>query len=249
MIFLEPSLRTRVGFIAAASRLGWDHAEVFEHRSSRTSMKESWHDTMRVVAGYSDVIVARAARPMTDADRGLYPRPLINGGDAGPEAEHPSQALVDLFAIEEIVGPVGLLSVGVVGDPRMRAVRSLLVLLAARRPAGLVVLSDPEHTKDVTFPPGLEPKLATSWHDLAGVDVLYVAGIPHEALPLDRRAGLILTATRLENLHPQCKVLSPMPVIDEMDERARRDARNRMFDQSDLGLYVRMALLERVVDA
>jgi aspartate carbamoyltransferase catalytic subunit len=79
------------------------------------------------------------------------------------------------------------------------------------------------------------------------VDVVYIAGIPHEGLPLDRRKILLATAARVETLPAHCVLLSPMPVIDEMDADARRDARNRMFEQSDLGLYVRMAMLEHVV--
>jgi aspartate carbamoyltransferase catalytic subunit len=39
-----------------------------------------------------------------------------------------------------------------------------------------------------------------------------------------------------------------MPVIDEIDERARRDRRVRFFDQSDLGLYVRMAVLAQALE-
>lgn len=37
-------------------------------------------------------------------------------------------------------------------------------------------------------------------------------------------------------------------MIDEIDTAARTDSRMRIFQQSDEGLYVRMAILEWVLD-
>src|SRR5450759_1202097 len=91
LIFLEASLRTRVGYHAAASRLGWQAIDVVERRQSPTSMMESWFDTLRTVAGYSDMIVARPSLPLTHDDVArIAPCPVVNGGDSGPAAQHPS---------------------------------------------------------------------------------------------------------------------------------------------------------------
>lgn len=248
LIFLEPSLRTRIGFMAAASRMGWEWVEVNSVRASRTSSIESWDDTIRTVAGYSDVIVTRPARRLETRDSALIaPCPLVNGGEAGHGAHHPTQALIDLFAIEELVGPVGKITLGVVGDPTMRAVHSLLTLLAARPPARLIIHADPEHLGGFTPPPELEFGTEYGgWAELRSVDVLYVAGIPHQSLPLKRREALLLTTERARSLAPNCVFLSPMPVIDEMATEVKWDSRNRMFLQSDWGLYVRMAILAHV---
>lgn len=250
LIFLEPSLRTRIGFAAAAGRLGWHVVEVAERRQSPTSSLESWSDTLRTVAGYSDVVVARPAIPLGPEDISCAAScALINAGDVGPSAEHPSQALIDVFAIEELVGPVGNLRVAIVGDPRMRAVRSLLRLLARRPPLVLAVVADQQHLAGVEFPPELAQRTdVRSWEDLQDMDVVYIAGIPHGALPLDRREALLATAERVQRLRPSCTILSPMPVIDEMDLDTRRSGRNRMFQQSDLGLFVRMALLQHITE-
>jgi aspartate carbamoyltransferase catalytic subunit len=250
LLFLEPSLRTRAGFHAAAARLSWQVVDVFEQRQSATSKREDWLDTLRVLAGYVDVVVARPGLPLVRSDLvELIPCPLISGGDAGPAAQHPSQALLDLFALEELVGPIGGLRLAVVGDPRMRAVRSLLALLERRPPAALVLVADSEHLRQTPVPSRLLPRTRmTTWEKMGAVDAVYIAGIPHEALPLDRRDALLGTESRLQALPPNCVVLSPMPVIDELDPSARRDSRNRMFAQSDLGLYVRMALLEHVTE-
>jgi aspartate carbamoyltransferase catalytic subunit len=248
LIFLEPSLRTRIGFMAAAARLGWQSLVVSEWRQGPLSMAESWFDTVRTVAGYSDVIVMRPGQPL---DAGTLASaaccPIINGGDTGPDAQHPTQALIDLYAMRELVGPPSGLRLAIVGDPRMRAVRSLLALLERQPPVSLSLVADEAHLAECRFPEELRDRLqVTSWSRLGMVDVVYVAGIPHQSLPLERRNVLLATGARVAELPQHCVLLSPMPVIDEMDSEARHSVRNQMFDQSDLGLFVRMALLEHV---
>ena len=212
-------------------------------------MAESWPDTLRTVAGYADVIVARTGQPLAHDELGdAATCPVINGGDVGPRAQHPTQALVDLFAIQQLVGPMTGLRLALVGDPRMRAVRSFLALLTRIPPAAFTLVADVEHLHEVSIPSALQSRVrVSSWDNLSEVDVVYIAGIPHEALPLDRRNVLLATAARVEALPANCVLLSPMPVIDEMDAYARRNVRNRMFEQSDLGLFVRMAILEHAV--
>ncbi len=249
LLFFEPSLRTRIGFAAAAARLGWQSIEVTERRHSPTSMLESWFDTLRVVSSYADVVVTRPGEPLNREELTCASRcPVINGGDTGLSAQHPTQALLDVFAIQEIAGPLAGISIAIVGDPRMRAVRSLLELFTRQPPATLSLIADPEHAREVRLPETLQSKARfTSWESLEDVDVIYVAGIPHASLPLGRREALLVTAARVERLPPRCIILSPMPVIDEIASEVRLLPRIRMYEQSDLGLFVRMAILEHVV--
>lgn len=248
MIFYEVSLRTRVGFSAAAARLGWQVVEVTAQRQSETSRTESWSDTLRTVAGYTDVIVARPGRALTQVDlRTAAPCPLINAGDTGPSAEHPTQAVIDVFALETLVGPIPDLRIGIVGDPRMRVVRSLLTLLAQTPPISVRLVADATHLDECCFPEGLRHRTTMcTWDELNDVDAVYLAGIPHGTLPLERRNNLLAIPARVEQLRPRCVLLSPGPVIDEMDEKVRGCTRDRRFEQSDLGLYVRMAILESI---
>lgn len=248
LIFLEASLRTRVGFAAAALRLGWHTIDVVERRSSRTSKPESWQDTLRTVAGYADVLIARVGHPLARAELANWlTRPLLNGGDCGPTAEHPSQALIDLFAIERL-GPVSGLKIAICGDLRMRTVRSLLRLLARTPPRGLVLITDSPLITDEAAIRQL-PSVAeyrSPW-ELADVDVLYVAGLPYGALPQRGRNRLRVGHTALAALPRDSIVLCPLPVIDEIDPDVRDDKRIMMFEQSNRGLFVRMALLEELL--
>jgi len=243
----EASLRTRTGFASAAHRLGVGVVEVDVRRASAESMPESTTDTVRTLSGYVDALVVRAPEPAATLSAAARPDvPWLNAGDRGPAAEHPSQALLDLFALERLVGrKVGDLHVAVCGDLRMRSARSLLALLARRPPARLTLLTHPELTAGFAMPDALRPltdrRSDAGLHDVA---VLIAVGIPHGAASEPVRSALRVDNALLGRLPTGAVVLSPMPIIDEIATPARRDHRMRYFEQSDLGLPMRMALLE-----
>jgi len=243
LLFLEGSLRTRVGFAAAAARLGGQFIDVAERRANAAAMPEGWADTLRVVSGNVDLIVARPGRQLDlEQLRPLLVSSFLNGGDVGRRSEHPSQALIDLYAIERTRGPVSQLTVAICGDLRMRAVRSLVRLFARFPPRRLVTISDSR----LCDPTEVTAEQRAPW-DIGDVDVLYVAGIPHGALDEPGRARLRVDRKTLAALPHDAVVLSPMPVIDEIATTARSDPRIRMFQQSDDALFVRMALIEALL--
>ena len=248
--FFETSLRTRVGVTAAAHRIGATVVEVNERRASEISMPESLADTIRTVSGYVDALVVRSGRPSGELAATARPDvPWLNAGDRGEHAEHPSQALLDLFAIEQLLGPIGEQRVALCGDLRSRAARSLLALLARWRPRSIALVTDPSLLDGFSLPAGLEP--ITSSHqpdDLAGTSVLYAIGIPHGGATEPVRSKLRVDHLLLDALPGDAIVLSPMPIIDEIATAARHDPRMRYFEQSDLGLHVRTALLELLLN-
>ena len=246
--FLQTSLRTRVGFTSACARLGWPSVEVLEVRHSESSMAESAQDTLRVLAGMVDVLIARVPQPIAGLAglAGLVPDvALINAGDQGLDAEHPTQALIDLMTMESERGPLRSLHVAICGDLRARATRSLLKALDRRPPACLSYISTPAlHDTPAAMTVLKQTAAERSLDDdLGDVDVLYVTGIGHLAIPEDVRDTLRVTAPAMSRMSRDAIVLSPMPVIDEIDAEARRDPRMRFFRQSDYGLAVRMAVL------
>jgi aspartate carbamoyltransferase catalytic subunit len=245
LLFLETSLRTRTGFAAAAARLGWQPLIIPDRRNGQHGgPPESLRDTVRMLSAYVDVLVLRQSKPVRDLID-VVPQhvALINAGDGGDRAEHPSQAVLDVFAMEELCGPLARLRIVICGDLSMRSARSLLSMLAKRPPRAVTLCSDSQLADQ---PLGTRTKALHQLEELADADVLYVVGIPHgvpepvrQRLRVDRRAMGVLPRHGI--------VLSPMPVIDEIASIVRSDHRIRMFDQSDLGLPVRMALLELLV--
>ena len=129
-VFYEPSTRTSASFIAAMSRLGGTVIPITQGvQFSSVSKGESLPDTIRTLESYADVIVIRHPEMGSAQIAADYARkPIINGGDG--VGEHPTQALLDLFTIEEELGRVDGLNVGMVGDLRYgRTVHSLARLL------------------------------------------------------------------------------------------------------------------------
>ncbi len=129
-LFYEPSTRTSASFIAAMERLGGSVIPITQGvQFSSVSKGESLPDTIRTLEQYSDVIVLRhpeIGSAKLAADYAAIP--VINAGDGA--GEHPTQALLDLFTIQEELGTLDGLQVAMVGDLRFgRTVHSLTKLL------------------------------------------------------------------------------------------------------------------------
>lgn len=247
LLFLEASLRTRTGFTAAAVRLGYGTVTVAEQRQSEISMAESVGHTLRTLSGYCDVIVTRLPQPLSGevVPEGLR-CPLVSGGDRGVAGEHPTQALIDLFALRAEFGDVEGLRVTVCGDPRMRSVASLLRGLVRCGVGSIALLTTDTLLEGLFLPAQVSARVTVirDWADAADADVVYVAGIPHQAVPLAERDRLRMTPEALSLLSDRCVVTSPLPVIDEVHPSAWSDKRLRAFEHSDDGVFVRMAVLE-----
>jgi aspartate carbamoyltransferase catalytic subunit len=249
LLFWEDSLRTRAGFAEAALRMGGFPVTLLGARNSTAmSAAESFEDTLRVLAGMVDLVVARVPFPLERRTAAACAvAPLVNGGDVGANAEHPSQALIDLFAMAPD-GDVSGLRIGVCGDLKSRAARSAIKLIARRRPRELRLMSPAGRAPDATI--GLPFATVMQVEDL---DVLIMTGLParrgDSVLNETERAAFALTGKALSSLAPDCIILCPMPAIDEIGEDARRDPRLQMFRQSDHGVAVRSSLLHHMLQA
>jgi len=250
LLFLSSSLRTRLGFGVAIARLGGSLVDVSEMRwDPNMSAAESFDDALRTVTGMVDAAVVRAPLDLTEPVGRWAACPVVCGGDS---SSHPSQALIDVFAMERLRGPIDQLSVAIAGDHTMRATRSLLELFRRRPPRELVLIGPPSRRIDVELGGVLSSRTReASLDDLSGIDVLSMSGLApkRDADYLDdsQRSEFCLSARHLAGLPGDAIVLSPMPVIDEIGNDARVDERLRMFVQSDLSVFVRMAVVEHML--
>jgi aspartate carbamoyltransferase catalytic subunit len=253
LAFFQSSTRTRMGFASAAIRLGFGTMDlVADRQDASMSSAESLSDTIRAVSAYSDALVLRHTAEGAWAAAVAHTRcPLINGGNGNDE--HPTQALIDLFAIRRARGRLDDLRVGIVGDIRgSRSAHSLIKALVRLGQREIRVMG-PESL--------LDGVVATRWfgdvrgpgtvfHELTlcGLDVLYVAGLPAVAgdarIDQVERARFTLAPERLRNLPEAAVILCPLPRIDEIEPAVDKDARSRYFGQSDDGVFLRMAVLE-----
>ena len=249
LAFLEASLRTRVGFSVAAARLGWHSVEVHAARAGPSVATRALDGDASCSVGHGGRRGGSAGNsPRPSKHRSVVGRPGRERGRLGPDAEHPSQALIDLFAIEQLVGPVEELTVAVCGDLRMRAARSFLRLLARRPPSRVVVFTDPSIHDPATVPASLVPITEhRSLPNVEDVDVISAVGLPDGATNAVTRRQLQVDRKTMDRLPTHGAVLSPMPVLDEVETAALDHPRVRLYEQSDLAVLVRMAILEELV--
>ena len=257
-LFYEPSTRTSSSFIGAMERLGGSVIPITQGvQYSSVAKGESLHDTIRSLEQYSDVIVLRhpetgSARVAADASN----KPIINAGDG--TGEHPTQALLDLFTIQEELGQIDGLRVAMVGDLKYgRTVHSLTRLLmqydvelACVSPE---ILRLPEEYVSSARDAGVEVKETDRLSDvIAWADVLYVTRVQKERFTdLAQYEALkdyyVITPEVLKDAKPRMSVMHPLPRVGEISPEVDADPRAAYFRQMENGLYVRMALLAAVL--
>ena len=251
LLFSQPSTRTRVGFTAAVARLAGTVADVSGPKfQDGMDGPESIADTARVLDDYCDLLVIRHASESAVREFAHAAEvPVINGG-AGRVA-HPTQALIDLFAIHRSVGRLDALRVGIMGDlASSRTGRSLFKALVRFAPAEIRLMAPAgRHLPDETTA-SVGSVTVTRGQALAleGLDVLYVAGMPpgtgDAQLPVAVRERFYVTRARLSVMDPSAAVLCALPRTGDIDPDADGDPRSHYFRQSAEGLFVRMALME-----
>ncbi len=122
MLFMKPSLRTRVSFEMGMVHLG-GYAFYLGPNEVKMGGRESVPDVARVLSGYVDGIMARVFDHQHIIDLAAYASvPVINGLS---EFNHPAQGLTDLFTIYEVLGKLEGVSLAYVGDGN-NVTRSLL---------------------------------------------------------------------------------------------------------------------------
>ncbi len=243
-LFFESSTRTSSSFELAAKRLSADTLTV-KAAGSSVDKGESLKDTTLTLSAYDpDVIVIR--HPEVGAASfvaGFTDAHVVNAGDG--THQHPTQALLDLFAMREALGRLEGLQVAIVGDVlHSRVARSLIQALRLVGATALLV------GPPALLPEGLAPT-TTDIREIESADVVYVLRMQHERmlaganfLPSLREYASRWGITP-ERLRPGQRVMHPGPMNRgvEIDPRVADSSAGLVIDQVRAGLVVRMAVL------
>ena len=258
-LFYAPSTRTRFSFEAAMFRLGGRVLSTEQASAFSSEIKEEQvEDSIRILSGYSDVIVIRhhAADGARRAAQ-VSTVPVINAGD-GNGGQHPTQALLDLYTIYH-ERPINGLSVAIIGElDKGRTARSLAYLLAKFERIKIFFVSPPElqmktDILDYLEEHGVHYELESDLQRVIGeVDVVYQTRIHPERVE-DRDRGsmhrFVIDSDLLQRMKPNALILHPLPRTAELDKSVDDDPRALYFRQAKNGLYVRMALLTMLLEA
>ena len=265
-LFYAPSTRTRLSFEAAMHRLGGRVLSTEQAGAFSSEIEgEQVEDSIRIISGYSDVIVIRhTAEDGARRAAEVSTVPVINAGD-GNGGQHPTQALLDLYTIYR-QRPLDGLSVAIIGElDKGRTARSLAYLLAKFERVKMFFVSPPQlqmkqDILDYLDEHGVRYELESDIDRvISEVDVVYqtrirpervrdLAGRENDGRENDGLRRYAIDSKVVQRMKPDALILHPLPRTVELDKSVDADPRAMYFRQAMNGLYVRMALLTMLLD-
>ena len=249
-LFFENSTRTRISFELAEKRLSADIVN-FSASASSVSKGETLIDTVNNILSMKvDMVVMR--HPAPGAPELLARKisaTIINAGDG--THEHPTQALLDAFSMEEKIGDLRGRHVAIVGDILHSRVALSNILCLKKLGA---------HVR-VCGPPTLIPKWISSlgvevsydirdtlkWADIANILRIQLERQDLRYFPSTREYALYFGIDRamLEELGQDVIIMHPGPINRgvELTSDVADSSQSIILQQVENGVAIRMAVL------
>jgi len=259
-LFFEPSTRTRLSFESAMLRLGGQVLGFSSASSSSSSKGESVADTIKVVSAYSDIIAMRHPKegaPIVAAMKSDVP--IINAGDGGHN--HPTQTLTDLLTIKKEKGRLDNLTIGLCGDLKFgRTVHSLITAMSRYKNIKIILISPDELKvpdyikKDILEKNNIEYCETQDFEKYVDeLDILYMTRVQkerffNEADYIRLKDSYILNKERLQTAKQDLCILHPLPRVNEISVEVDDDSRACYFKQAKYGVFIRMALILKMLE-
>ncbi len=260
MIFLKPSLRTRVSFEMAMKHLGGG-AIMLGPQEIGLGVRESIPDVARVLSGYVEGIMARVFDHKDVVQLAEYASvPVINGLSDG---YHPCQALGDMLTIHEHFGALDGLRLAFVGDGNNVAASVALacahfgVSFSIATPEGYEMQRPVrEQAYDIAGRNGsvlemrTRPQLAVADADVVYTDTWVSMGQEAEAAERAGEFGAYqVNGELLKNANPNAIVMHCLPAHrgDEITDAVMDGAQSRVFQQAENRMHAQKAILARLL--
>ena len=258
-LFYEPSTRTRFSFEAAMLRLGGKVIGFSEPNSSSASKGESIADTIRTIECYADIAVMRHPKEGAPKVASMYSTiPVINAGDGGHQ--HPTQTLTDLLTIRSIKGKLEDLTIGLCGDLKFeRKVHSLIKTMSKYKNIIFLLISP----KELRIPDYIRKEILEKNNinfteverledAIESLDILYMTRVQKERFFNEEdyirlKDSYILDKEKLMMAKEDMTILHPLPRVNEISTEVDQDPRACYFKQAKYGMYVRMALIAKLL--
>ncbi len=255
-LFFEPSTRTRISFELAAKRLSADVVNL-TGSSSSLSKGETVLDTVRNLQALmvDTLIIRHAAAGVPHLIAQHATASVINAGDGAHE--HPTQALLDLFTVQDKKGQIAGLNVSIIGDIAHSRVARSNIWGFTKLGARVTVCGPPTLLPVQVGALGVRVTHRVE-EAIDGADILMLLRIQHERqeamlIPSLREYRLRygLTLERLKGAKPDILIMHPGPVHHgvELDASVAEGPSSVILDQVTNGLAVRMAVLYLVSGA
>jgi aspartate carbamoyltransferase catalytic subunit len=249
-LFFENSTRTRLSFELAEKRLS---ADVVNFSASTSSVKkgETLIDTVNnILAMKVDMVVMRHASPGAPHLLSRHIKAnIVNAGDG--THEHPTQALLDTFSINEKLGGVSGKKIAIIGDILHSRVALSNIFAMKKLGAKVMVCGPPtllpKYIKNLGVEVELDINKALQWCDVANVLRIQLERQQIKYFPSLREYSLYygINKKMLDNLKKQIIIMHPGPINRgvELSSDAADSQHSIILDQVENGVAVRMAVL------
>ena len=255
--FFEPSTRTRLSFETATLRTGGRVIGFSTDEGLSIKKGETLSDTMHVIAEFADLIILRHPQEGSAALAAeIAACPVINAGDGANQ--HPTQALLDLFTIQECQGKINELSIALVGDLKYGRTIHSLTDLCSYFDIRLYLVSPESLSLPDSICDNLKKRgVRFAFHDsleevIPKVDILYLTRIQQERFSRAEYEAIkhhyVLTTDLLRNAKPNLKIMHPLPRLKEIHVDVDKTPFAHYFQQARNGMYVRQALLSLILN-
>ena len=259
-LFFEPSTRTRLSFESAMLRLGGSVVGFSDASVSSAKKGESLQDTVKTVSQYADIIAMRHPQEGAAYLASLAADcPIINAGDGGHQ--HPTQTLTDMLTISNYKESFDNHVIGICGDLKYgRTVHSLIKILNLFEGNKYILISPeelklPQYVKEEVFDENSQYEEVRSLDEVIDkIDILYMTRIQRERFYSDAqytrlKDSYLLDKEKMERARKDMIVLHPLPRVNEIAKEVDDDPRAVYFKQAKFGMYVRMALIMKLLEA
>jgi len=250
-LFYENSTRTRISFELAEKRLSADVVN-FTVSNSSAAKGETLLDTVNNILSMKvDMVVMRHSA--SGAPHYLAKHidaAIINAGDG--INEHPTQALLDAFSMQEKLGQLAGVKVAIIGDIMHSRVALSNIYLLKKMGAEVMVSGPPtliptylQQAMDIKVEYNIDKALA--WCDVANVLRIQLERQNQPLFSSLREYSLAygISKQRLEKLSNDIVIMHPRPINRgvEIDSGVADSAHSIILDQVENGVAVRMACL------
>ena len=249
-VFFENSTRTRLSFELAQKRLSADVVN-FSAASSSVKKGETLVDTVNnILAMKVDMVVMRHTNP--GAAKFLSQKikaRVVNAGDG--THEHPTQALLDAFSIQEKLGSVEGKKVVIVGDILHSRVALSNIYCLQKLGAEVMVCGPstliPKYISDLGVRVSHNLREALEWCDVANMLRIQLERQDIKYFPSLREYALLfgLDKSLLDSLSKEIVIMHPGPINRgvEISSDVADSAQSIILDQVENGVAVRMAVI------
>jgi aspartate carbamoyltransferase catalytic subunit len=250
-LFYENSTRTRISFELAEKRLGADTIN-FTTSSSSVSKGETLLDTVNNILSMKvDMVVMRHSASGAPHFLAKHiPAAIVNAGDG--INEHPTQALLDAFSIQEKTGGLAGKKIVLVGDIMHSRVALSNIYLLTKMGAEVMVAGPPTLIpKYIAEALGVRVEYnlqkALQWCDVANVLRIQLERQNQVLFSSLREYNLAYGVSRklLDSLGKEIVIMHPGPINRgvEIDSDVADGNESIILQQVENGVAVRMAVL------